>query len=39
MKREGAIKILGPIQKEIVQKGVEYFLSIQESALATAKFR
>lgn len=28
MKREGVIKILGPIQKEIVQKGVGYVLSI-----------
>jgi len=39
MIREGVIKILGPIQKEIAQKGVEYFLSIQESSLATAKLR
>ena len=39
MKREGVIKTLGPIQKEIVQKGVEYFLSIQESSLAAAKIR
>ena len=39
MTREGVIKILGPIQKEIVQKGVEYFLSIQESSLAATKLR
>lgn len=28
MRREVVIKILGPIRKEIVEKGVEYFLSI-----------
>jgi len=39
MKREGVIKILGPIHKEIVQNGVSYFQSIQESSLATSKIR
>lgn len=39
MTREGVIKILGPIQKEIVQKRIKYFLSIQESSLDATKLR
>ena len=39
MTSEGVIKILGPIQKEIVQTGVAYFLSIQENSLAASKLR
>lgn len=38
MKKEGVIQILVPIHKEIVQLGVEYFLSIKDSSLAIAKF-
>ena len=37
MTREGVIKILGPIHKEIVQNGVSYFQSIQESSLAASR--
>jgi len=37
--QERVIKTLGPIHKEIVQKGVSYFLSIQESSLTTAKLK
>jgi len=33
------IKTLGPINKEIVQKGISYFLSIQEGSLTTSKLR
>lgn len=33
------IKNLGPIHKEIVQKGISYFLSIQEKYLTTSKLR
>jgi len=33
------IKILGPIHKEVVQKGTTYFLSIQERSLIASKMR
>lgn len=39
MTREGVIKILGPIHKEIVQEGISYFLSIQQSSLTASKHR
>jgi len=39
MTREGVIKIVGPIHKDIVQNGVSYFQSIQESSLAASKLR
>ena len=39
MQKEGLIQTLGPIHKGIVQQGVEYFLSIKDNSLASAKFR
>lgn len=39
MKREGVIKTLGPIHKKIVQKGISYFLSIQERSLTASKLK
>lgn len=39
MKKEGVIQILGPIHREIVQRGVEYFLSIKEPTIAIAKLQ
>lgn len=39
MTQEGVIKTLGPIHREIVQKGISYFLSIQERSLITSKLR
>ena len=39
MTQEGVIQILGPIHKEIVQKGTTYFLSIQERSLTASKMR
>ena len=37
MKKEGVIHILGPIHKAIVQRGIEYFLSIKYPAIAATK--
>lgn len=39
MTQEGVTKTLGPIYKEIVQKGISYFLSIQERSLTASKHR
>lgn len=39
MKRDGVIKTLGPIHKEIVQKGISYLLSIQERSLIASNLR
>jgi len=39
MTQEGMFKILGPIHKEIVQKGTTYFLSIPERSLIASKMR
>jgi len=39
MQKEGIIQALEPIHKEIVQQGVDYFLSIKDNSLAAAKFR
>jgi len=39
MTQEGVIQILGPIHKQIVQKGTTYFLYIQERSLTASKMR
>ena len=37
MRKKGVIQTLGPIQKTIVQQGVEYFLAIKDLAIAATK--
>lgn len=39
MRTKGVIQTLGPIQKAVVQQGVEYFLTIKDLAIVAAKFR
>ena len=39
MRTQGVIEALGPIHTTVVRQGIEYFFTIKDLAIATAKFR
>ena len=39
MRTQGVIQTLGPIHTAVIQKGVEYFFTIKDLAIAATKFR